>query len=80
MSLLEKCLINDPQDASKNAEKICMVLMPNPDQTDCITSSKYIEPTKGHSSLLGDGSVIFFQTLTFSYAYIRGNKDDKFSL
>ena len=81
VSLLEKCLIKDPHDASKNAERICMILMPNPDQTDCITSSEYIEAKKGLSSQLVDGSVIFSDSCFFlqsstSNTYLSENEDN----
>ena len=59
VSLLKKCLIANPEDVSKNAEKICIALMPNPDQSDCVTSLKYVEPAKRNSQQLGDGFDIF---------------------
>ena len=54
VSLLESCLLENSQEASEHAEKICMALMPNPDQSDCIRSSKYVEPTMRSLQQLGD--------------------------
>ena len=57
VSLLESCLLGNSQEASEHAEKICMNLMPNPDQSDCIRSSNYVEPTVGNLQQLGDGHI-----------------------
>ncbi|XP_065054011.1 reversion-inducing cysteine-rich protein with Kazal motifs-like isoform X2 [Rhopilema esculentum] len=40
VSLLKKCL--KQSHLISKAEKTCMMLMPNPDQTDCVTSTNYV--------------------------------------
>ena len=60
ITLLMKCLEGRNNDVERNARRICMIIMPNPDQSDCITASTYTDPFNGSLQRFGSYSSVFF--------------------